>query len=218
MFSSDSIDACLRHSPLVIPREEGCTYYAAMDPATRGNGWTLAVATRKEGRIVVVAAHEWIGSRDEPLDPEAVLGEVSDIVVPYRITTVHSDQVMGDALVKLARQKGISLAQWTYNGTERTKKYLHIRTLLDRRLMSIPAVPHLRTDLLHIRKRTTPGGMMPVLPMTTDGRHCDWGPTLMLALSKLLPDPTPPKKAEVDPETERMREEFLKRCGAKKEW
>lgn len=214
MFSSESLDRCLRRSPLAIPREDGCTYFAAMDPATHGNGWTLAIATRKAGRIVVVRAEEWIGSRDEPLDPGEVLDEVARIVIPYGCTLVHSDQVMGEALVRLARERGITLAQWTYNATARTKKYLTIRTNLDRGLIELPDVPHLRTDLLHIRKKVTPSGMTPVLPMTSDGRHCDWGPTLMLVLSKLLPEQdTAPKPPPVDAETARMREIFLRRAG-----
>jgi len=217
MFSSESIDKCLRKMPVVIPREPGCTYYAAMDPATRGNGWTMAIATRKGGRIVVVRADEWIGSRDEPLDPGVVLQEAAAILLPYGINTIHSDQVMGDALVKLARQQGLSLSQWTYNETERTKKYLAIRTNLDMGAIELPNVPHLRTDLLHIRKRVTPGGMRPHLPMTSDGRHCDWGPTLMLVLSKLLPEQEKPKEVTVDPETAKMREWMAKRWGPKQE-
>lgn len=220
MFSSESIDKCLRRMPLILSREPGCTYFAAMDPATRGNGWTLAIATRKGGRIIVVRAAEWIGSRDEPLDPGEVLREIAEIVTPYGITTVHTDQVMGDALVKLGKQHGLMLSQWTYGATDRTKKYLAIRTNLDLGAIELPNVPHLRTDLLHIRKRVTPAGMQPHLPMTSDGRHCDWGPTLMLVLSKLLPDQTTETTTHaVDAETARMREVFLQRCGAgKKDW
>jgi hypothetical protein len=220
MFSSESIDKCTRKAPVFVERKPGNTYYAAMDPATRGNGWTLAIATREQGKTVVVRAEEWVGSRDEPLDPGEVLKQVAKLVMSYGISTVHSDQVMGDALVVLARQAGLSLAQWTYSGTERAKKYLAIRTHLDRGAIELPPIMQMRTDLLHIRKQVTPGGMQPKLPMTSDGRHCDWGPTLMLVLSKLLPDPDPPPKGPaVDDETARMREIFLKRCGGRKdEW
>lgn len=218
MFSSESIDKCLRKDPLVLERQAGCTYFAAMDPATRGNGWTLAIATRIEGKTVVVRAEEWIGSRDEPLDPGDVLEQIAKIVIPYGITTVHTDQVMGDALVKLGRQNGLMLAQWTYGSTDRTKKYLAIRTNLDMGAIELPNVPHLRTDLLHIRKRVTPDGMKPHLPMTSDGRHCDWGPTLMLVLSKLLPEPQAETKKTEDPETVRMRALVLERFRAKESW
>lgn len=216
LFPSWSIDKCIRKHALEQPRVPGCTYYAAMDPATRGNGWTLAVATRIGGKTVVVRTREWIGSRDQPLDPGEVLKEAADIVTPYGISTIHSDQVMGDALVKLARQAGLMLAQWTYNSTEKAKKYLHIRTNMDLGLVDLPNAPHLRTDLLHIRKKVTPAGVSIVLPVTSDGRHCDWGPTLMLVLSRCLPDQAEQKKPEVDPETARMRELFLQRAGVRK--
>ena len=221
LFSSESIDACLRKTQLTIGREDGCEYYAAMDPATRGNGWTLAVVTRRAGKITIVAAREWIGSRDEPLDPGDVLDEAADIVMGYGITTIHSDQVMGDALRKLANQRGITLAQWTYSGLEKAKRYLGIRTQLEMRNVDMPNVPHLRTDLLHIRKRVTPEGVRIVLPMTSDGRHCDWGPTLMLALSKLLPDQSAAREETgrgADDETRKTREAILARLRGKADW
>lgn len=219
MFSLESVTKCIRSEPLAIPRMEGRTYYAAMDPATRGNGWTLAVATRDRGKVVVVRACEWIGSRAAPLDPGEVLDEVADIVGQYGLTTVHSDQVMGDALVRLARERGLMLAQWTFNAQKKAEKYLAIRTGLDRGDIELPPVRNLRTDLLHIRKRVTPGGISVDLPMTSDGRHCDYGPTLMLVLSKLLPDPpSADGKPSADPETMRMRELMQKRWTKKQDW
>ncbi len=218
MFSSECVDKCTRKFPLSYPRREGCTYMAAMDPATRGNGWTLAIATRAMGKTVVVRAEEWQGTRDEPLDPGDVLKDIASILTSYGITTVHSDQVMGDALVKLGRQQGISISQWTYSGNERAKKYLEIRTHLERGAIELPPITQMRTDLLHIRKQITPGGMQPKLPMTSDGRHCDWGPTLMLVLSKLLPEPVEEKKPDADDETLRMRKLVFERFAQRNAW
>jgi hypothetical protein len=219
MYSSESIDRCLRKLPLKLPRKANCAYFATMDPATRGNGWTLAITTRDENRVKVAFAYEWIGTRDEPLDPGEVLKEIADVCAEYGVSTVHSDQAFGDALVKLARLAGLTLLQWLVPSTEQVKKYLAIRTNLDLGLIELPDVPHLRTDLLHIRKRVTPSGMKPHLPMTSDGRHCDWGPTLMLGLSKLLPDPTSaPDAPSVDPETARMRERFMSRFKKNEDW
>lgn len=219
LFSLESLKLCTRVAPDVVERKSGHAYYAAMDPATRGNGWTLVVVTRSQGKVVVVRADEWIGSRDEPLDPEEVLEQIASILRTYGVSTVHSDQAMGDALVKLARQKGVGVLQWTFNGGERLRRYLAIRTQMDRGLLELPPVPHVRTDLLHIRKRVTPDGVRAVLPQTSDGRHCDFGPALMLALTKALPDEdvAPPPPA-VDPETARMREVFLSKVRRNKEW
>jgi hypothetical protein len=211
-YAPDHVRAATRDSAADLPAETGRHYVAAIDPATRGNGWTLAITTRDEQRVKVAYAYEWIGTRAEPLDPGEVLKECAEACAEYGVSTVHSDQAFGDALVKLARIAGLTLLQWTIPSNEQVKKYLAIRTNLDMGAIE-------RTDLLHIRKRVTPGGMKPHLPMTSDGRHCDWGPTLMLGLSKLLPDPTQaPEAPAVDPETARMRERFMSRFKTNEEW
>lgn len=217
LFSATSVDACTR-TVLTLPPKPGNTYYAAMDPATRGNGWTLAIATREAGKTVVVRAEEWMGSKHEPLDPGIVLAEIAGILASYNLQSVDSDQWMGDALVTLGRQVGLNIATWRFTERERAEKYLAIRTRLDSGELELPPVPKMRTDLLHVRKRLTPGGMSVVLPQTSDGRHCDFAPTLMLVLSRLLPEPVKPKVLEEDPETARVRERVLAKWGGKKTW
>lgn len=217
LFSAESIRRCTRDE-LTIPYAEGNTYMAAMDPATRGNGWTMAIATRERGKTVVVRAVEWVGTRDAPLDPKAVLEEAAQILGEYRLTTVHSDQAMGDALISIGRECGLNIVQWRFVERERAEKYLTIRAWLDRAQIELPPVPTLRTDLLHIRKRVTPTGMGVVLPLTSDGRHCDWGPTLMLVLSRMLAEPAAPEKPTADPETLRMRQWVLDKYKRKGDW
>lgn len=224
LFSAESVDRCSRKDQLQVPPRPGNTYFAAMDPATRGNGWTMAIATReaatstKPARTVVVRCDEWIGSREEPLDPAEVLSEAAGILAAYGVRTVHSDQVMGDALISLGRQVGLNISQWRYVERERAEKYLAIRTRMDMGEVELPPLQRLRTDLLHVRKRITPGGMSVVLPQTSDGRHCDFAPTLMLVLSRMLPEPTKPKLLDTDPETTRLREQIRKRWDRKEEW
>lgn len=218
MFSSESIDRATRKAPAVIGPKPGNTYYAAMDPATRGNGWTMAIATREAGKTIVVRVDEWQGSRDEPLDPGEVLADAAGILAAYRVTTVHSDQVMGDALVSIGRKVGLGVSQWTFTSTQKTEKYLAIRARLDSGELELPPVQRLRTDLLHVRKRVTPTGVGIVLPQTSDGRHCDFAPALMLVLSRVLPEPIEPKVLETDIETARTREQFLSQFRRKKEW
>lgn len=219
-YTAESIDRSTRKLPLILPRRPGNTYYAAMDPATRGNGWTLAIATREDDKIKVVRAEEWAGSSENPLDPGDVLAEIAGILLAYGLDRVDSDQVMGDALIKLGRQVGITISQWRYNEADRAKKHLAIRTRMDMGEVELPPIPQMRTDMLHIRKRITPGGIGVVLPQTSDGRHCDWGPTLMLVLSRLLPDPVavPEWKRGDDPETKRLREAVKARFAKKQDW
>lgn len=218
LFSARSVDKCTRTTPLAVPWEPGHEYYAAMDPATRGNGWTLAIATREAGKTRIVRAQEWIGTRHDPLDPGKVLAEIAGILANYRLTSVDSDQWMGDALIALGRQVGLNIVTWRLGERERAERYLAIRTRMDSNELELPPIPRLRTDLLHVRKRVTPSGMGIVLPQTSDGRHCDYAPTLMLVLSRLLPEPVAPKLLDEDIETRRMRELMLARWGRKKEW
>lgn len=218
MFSAESIRKCTR-TELVVPYVEGQAYMAAMDPATRGNGWTLAIGTRDaRGKVVIVRAEEWVGERDAPLDPRAVLEGIAKILGEYKLTAVHSDQYFGDALRAIGRDVGVNIVQWRFVEKERAEKYLTIRSRMDRGEAELPPVPTMRTDLLHIRKRVTPTGIGVVLPLTSDGRHCDWGPTLMLLLSKLYAEPLKAEKPKEDPETLRMRELVLARFAKKKEW
>lgn len=218
LFSAESVDRCTRKAPHVVGHKPGNTYYAAMDPATRGNGWTLAIATRDAGTTVVVRADEWLGSRHEPLDPGEVLAEIAGILAVYGLTSVDSDQWMGDALIALGRQVGLNIVPWRLADRERAERYLAIRTRMDSNELEFPPVPKMRTDLLHVRKRLTPGGMSVVLPQTSDGRHCDFAPTLMLVLSRLLPEPVAPKLLNEDPETARARERMLAKWGRKATW
>lgn len=219
LFSSESIGRATRKEPAVVPPKPGHAYSAAMDPATRGNGWTLCIATREAGRTVVVRADEWIGSREKPLDPGEVLADVAGILAAYGITSVDTDQAMGDALLRLGRDVGLRLHPWTLNQQERARRYLTIRTKLDSGEIELPPVAKLRTDLLHLRKRVTPTGIAVDLPVTSDGRHCDFAPALMLVLSRTLPDvvPVPVEKRGDDLETKRAREQMLRMVRAKKE-
>lgn len=219
MLSVELIERATRGEPRVLPAEPGCAYTAAIDPATRGNGWTLIIATRKGKRKIIVRAEEWRGSRSEPLNPDVVLQEIAATLEPYRVKTVKTDQYMGDALTALARRHKLALIQIATSSQERAERWLAIRTRLEMGEIEIPPVPALRSDLLHLRKRTTTTGMGVELPETSDGRHCDYAPALMLALSQYLDDEKTEEATRLaqDPETVRMREEVKKRFQKKRE-
>ena len=218
LYSAAVVDACTRQGAEQLPPKPGNTYYAAMDPATRGNGWTLVIATREAGRTIVVLAREWRGTRDRPLNPGVVLAEIAGILAAYSLDTVDTDQAMGDAIIALGDLVGLSLVPWRYTSAERTGKALSIRTRLDSNELELPPNHRLRADLLQVRKRVTPGGAVVDLPLTSDGRHCDYFPSLMLVLSRLLPEPVDPKVLTTDPETARLRELMRKRFAQKETW
>lgn len=196
-------------------REPGQVYTAAMDPATRGNAWTFGVFTRTGKRKRMVFADERAGSRNEPLSPRAVFRDlIAPTCLAYGITSVDTDQYYVDALQDIAREFGLVLVQTPLTEREKTERYLGIRTKLEEGEIEIPEA--VQEDLQRVKKRVTQAGVKIVLPVTSDERHCDYAPTVMLGLGRYLRDTDAPKK-EDDPEVVRMRNAALRRFGRPRE-
>lgn len=217
LFASDVLESITRREPETLPFDEACTYTAAMDPATRGNGWTLVIVTRKGGKKIVVKACEWIGSKSSPLNPEHILQEIARVCGAYRVTQIDTDQYMGDALQALARRSGITLGIHNWTADQRASLYLSVRTRFDMGEVELAPVSQLRSDLLNVRKRITARGVTIDLPETQDGRHCDYAPALVLALSRYLNDERQPTETPEKLEQDRLRKQTQERYGRGKE-
>lgn len=187
LLTAASVDACTRHEPLVIEPEEGGVYTAFMDPGTRGNSWTFGIAdTRDNMRFRVVLVMEWTGSSSEHLSPKAVFIEMKPVLEKYSVATVLTDQYAADALRDIARDLGISVSPITITPSLKLQMYESMRTRFDAGMLEVPAVPQLRSDLLGCKKRVTSNGLKIVLPVTADGRHCDYAAMLALLCGQYL--------------------------------
>lgn len=215
-FSSESLAQATRAEPRELLPEDSLSYSASMDPATRGNGWTLTVWTRKGKKKVCAIAREWIGSRLKPLSPREVLGEIADILRPYGVKLVDTDQHLGDALADLAKEHGLSLVQWNASEAERVERYQAVKTRIDTGEIEFPPHPRLRADLLRVRKRVTQRGVTIDLPLTSDGRHCDFAPSVVLGVWRYVRDERPEAPKLIDIEVARMRKAASDRFGRKK--
>ena len=215
LFASGELDRCTRATH-DLPYNERSEYTAAMDPATRGNSWTLVIATRDARILRVAVARQWTGSKLEPLSPRAVMGEVADICRKYQVKYIRSDQWYADSLSDFAREHGLHLGQVDLGEEERVKRYLALKTRLSEGLIDLPPDTYLRNDLLRVKRRPTQrGGVQIHLPLTGDGRHCDYSPALVLALSEWLRDMIPEALAQEDKEARAMREKVKKRWQPK---
>lgn len=193
-FPSAWVDLARRTEPATRPREDGVSYYAAMDPATRGNAWTLVVAgrrydtARQRSVLAIVVAREWIGSRTAPLDPKAVLTEQRDLLSAYGVSMVETDQWSSDALRSIASDLGLHVVERAI-GADRFDLYDSLRTKLGAGDVELPPDEQVRSDLLGVRRRLTAGGVAIHLPKTADGRHCDYAPAIVLVVAKYHPEP-----------------------------
>ena len=189
LFSSAEVERATRGQQLVISREPGHEYTAAMDPGTRGNAWTLIVATRKrrlsgELYTCVVMAKQYQGSRADPLNPEIVLSDVARILKGYSLDIVWTDQLAADFIRSIADRHGLGVAIESVTAPRKVEMFESLRMRISDGSLEIPDEPILRADLLSIRKRVTLNGIAIELPRTADGRHADYAPALALCASK----------------------------------
>jgi hypothetical protein len=217
------------------PRQK---YLAIIDPATRGNAWTLvlltvreladtdnesAVATRclkvrptiadsrpdptdvnkTSGRCTVgyrddvALCRQWQGSSAAPLDPDAIFKEIAELLRPYRCNRVSTDKWSADANRTIALQHGLYLAIVDTTMRDSVDAYDGIATALamterghtDKRSLELHPCPALHADLSRVTREPVLNGVRVRLPITSDGRHCDYAAALALGHAQVLQRP-----------------------------
>lgn len=196
LFSSGEIERATRAQPLVLGREPRHDYIAALDPGTRGNAWTLVVATTKLGangrpRRVIALVKQWQGSKADPLSPDAVLKDTAAILAKYGLTHAWSDQWAFDALRDVASRHGLGLSLEQITAARKVEMFERLRTKLADGEVELPPDPQLRADLLSVRKRVTMNGIAIELPRTADGRHADYAPAVAIVVARHVSLPEP---------------------------
>lgn len=197
LIPTQHIDMCMRKTT-DLPPEEGLSYRAAMDPATRGNAWTLVIATKamRDERLkqVVVLNRQWIGSKVNPLDPDEVLKEMAEILQPYGLNAAETDQFAADFIKAIARRYGLYLYDKASTQAENVELFTSLATKLADSEIELPNDPVIRSDLMAIRKNVK-SSIRIVLPRTPDGRHADYAPPIARLMASPVSDPTalPPK-------------------------
>jgi hypothetical protein len=193
LFSSAELDRVTRTGPLVLEREPRHEYSAAMDPGTRGNAWTLAIATcRMVGTrevLTVALAKQWQGSKLDPLNPDTVLKEIAVLCLSYGLDAVTTDQYSADALRAIGDRHKLYLYIETITAPRKTELYESLRARIADGGVELPPDPQVRSDLLSVRKRVTTNGISIELPRTADGRHADYAPAIALLIEKHLSPP-----------------------------
>jgi len=217
IFSSIEIEKATRAGPVVRPYEKGHYYRASMDPAFRGNGWTLTIVectgTTENGatpKFSVALATQWIGSKIEPLKANVVLGEIAEILTEYGIDSVTSDQHNVDTIREIAETHGIAINEVTITSENRLEMVENVAALIGDERLELPPDRQLAGDLKAARKRVTQNGVTLHLPRSGDGRHADYVPCLGLALVDPpgLPDePEGPEKDDMERFLDKMREQ-----------
>jgi hypothetical protein len=200
LTSSDSLP-CPRHR-----------YLATMDPATRGNAWTLAITTLSDERIrKVVLTREWIGTKQKPLVAGKVFAEMAPILAFYNLRHVHSDQFSEDTLREIASQHGVYLIVDTpWSASTKADAFDGLRTIVRESRLELPPDDQVKTDLLGIRERLTRSGIVYELA-TVGSRHSDHAASIAMGVMLVKAPPTPilTVRSSFD-ESEHAKRQFLK--------
>jgi len=185
MFDATCIDKSRREYPLILPYDSELTYSAAIDPATRGNAWTLCIFTKEGEKLRMVYNQEWRGG-DSPLNPDHVLKEIAEVVHSYGLMEVLSDQWSVDALNQLAMKHGMFVTEETLQGKKRVNLYKSFMLRLHGDMIELSPDAQVAQDFKGVEQKETIDGMRPVLTKGKDGRHCDYVPSAVLAAAQYL--------------------------------
>jgi hypothetical protein len=201
-FTGAEIDAATRPpEQLVVPYSSKQSYAAFIDPATRGNAWTLVVVGMQVGRTAgetlfeVALAHEWVGTKAAPLNPAHIFAEMATLLAPYRVTDVWSDQHNFDSNRPHAEAANITLKLDEATSADKASRYLAFKALVttstpewlaarQAKQVSLPPDIVFRQDMLAIVKKLTPSAIKFPLPIAPDGRHADYAPSVAGAVAK----------------------------------
>lgn len=198
LFSSVIVDGAMRAGPEVIAAREGHFYVAAIDPAMRGNAWTLVIVgcdgtdANGEPQFYVALSKQWRGSKVQPLRPDVVLREISKLAKSYGLEDIWSDGFHLDSLQVIAEQEGISISEAYSTQGDNIERAERLRVLLESKRLELSPDRTLRADLLRVRRKVNQKNTTLAMPVTADGRHCDFVPALGLCLAYPPPAPNAP--------------------------
>lgn len=186
---TEAVEACVRQGMPREPRQHGVEYVAAMDPATRGNAWTMGIGYMSPTGVRRLAyARQWQGSASTPLSPERVFEEMSHILREYGVSRVSTDQWSFDSLSDTAIRHGIYLDSVIASQQSKVDWFSSLRAWLVDKRVSLLDIPELAQDLKRVQRRVTQTGISIELPHTSDGRHCDYAAMLALLFTRYLPE------------------------------
>jgi hypothetical protein len=154
----------------------------------------------------LVFARQWQGTASQPLSPEKVFEEIALDLKPYRVTQVSTDQWAFDALSDVASRRGLLLTSVPSTSQTKIEFFSSLRAWMIDRQISLLDVREIASDLKRVQRRVTQTGLSIELPLTGDGRHCDYAAMLAVLLTRPM---APPDTGLLCDETYEQRVERL---------
>ena len=160
-------------------------YVCAIDPAFKRDAFGLTILHRDDkGNIIVDAVRRWLGSTETPLNPRAVLQEISALVSTYRIDLLYSDQYHFESLAQLANDFGIAIIGIPFTAKAKAEMYGNLQQLFHQGRIRVIDHEELLKELRTLERTLTDGGTVQI--GAPSGFHDDLVSTLTLAASQAM--------------------------------
>jgi hypothetical protein len=193
LFTEQQLLAVTRRGDVELPARSGRPYFAAQDPASPANAWSLCVCHAEElgdqlFSIVVDCCLEWRAPRGGALDSDVVFAEIANVLGAYGCTELWSDQWSFDSLKTTASRHGLELRLAASTQTTKVSMYDAFRRRVADRTTELPDIVAVRSDLLGVRKWISKGGAFSIELERQGPRHSDFAPAVVLATWKASED------------------------------
>jgi hypothetical protein len=176
---------------------EGQRYSFGIDPAYVGDRFALVGATRIGDRISVDVVRTWRGTRTQPVQHSAVLGEIKGLSDVYNRAGLHTDQFAAEPIRQGLSALGCSVTYAPWTNESKAAAFSALKQAINTGEIVLPDDAELVRELGALEIRQTAGGKPKI--GAPSGGHDDIATALAAAVAAL----TSPREAAgevIDPE------------------
>lgn len=181
------------------PPSDKLIYVAAMDPAFKNDAFGFTIVHQEpDGRILQDVVRRWVGTKEEPLNPEAVLAEIANICKKYKNFLIYSDQYQLESLQQIASKFHLILSEVAFTGGNKATIYGDLQQLLHQGRLRLLDDYETTKELKTLERKLTGGGAMQI--SAPAGLHDDMATVLAIAVHKAMWFNAPPIEENVQKE------------------
>jgi hypothetical protein len=159
------LDRAIVRGQKEFPPVRGGTYVAAADPGFMKSDFGFAVLHRSDdGHITVVYARRWTGTREIPVDPEAVTREISEFLQRHGINTLVGDQHCYPVLRDYFQKLGITYREFSFGTYTRASIFGNLGQLLGQQKITFVDEPELLRQFRSLERINLPNGNTDIRP------------------------------------------------------
>lgn len=156
-----TIDACTDKNVVLRRRHDveinglNPSYVAVMDPAFRHDDFVFTIGHQDQhGAIVQDMLQIWTPDHKNgiKLDPDMIMGQISQWLKEWNIPIVYSDQYQLEALQKIALKHGFVIQGHDFTGRSKAKIYGSLEQLLRTKKLRLLDRPEIRAQLSQLNK------------------------------------------------------------------